>query len=185
MLLLALGAAAAAAAHAGGDPPTTTYLYGEEVVTIPDPAAISYVAASACARVQNHTAYLGHDVGGDPNPGVQVESLEDCCELCNASPVCRFVSLNGHTCYLKTSDAGRTSTGHAGVVSASRTAPLPPAPPPAPIYNGSLPNIVFLIVESTDGRTYHEDSDAYIPNIRSLQAISLSFSMSLSLSLSL
>jgi hypothetical protein len=169
MMLLGLCAAAAhAAGAASSGTPTTTYLYGEEVVTIPDPASIEYVAASACGSVENNTAYDGHDVAGDPTPGVQVESLEDCCDLCNASPLCRFISLNGHTCYLKTSDAGRTTKK--GVVSAARTTPLPPAPPPAPVYSGGLPNIVFLIVESTDGRTYHEDSDAYIPNIRSLQA---------------
>ena len=169
-LLAALCAVAACASAPTRSAPTTTYRYGEETVTIPDPAAVSYRAAAACGAVENHTAYLGHDIGGDPNPGTPVESLEDCCALCNASPLCRFLSFNGATCYLKTSDAGRkTGPSHAGVVSAARTSPLPPAPPPTPIYSGDLPNIAFLIVESTDGRTYHEDSDAYIPNIRSLQ----------------
>jgi|EP01049_Picozoa_sp_SAG25_P004564 hypothetical protein len=140
--------------------------------TLSLPAALTAAATagSSCAAVHNHTAYLGNDIGGDPNAGQQVagetegERLEACCALCNASPSCRFLSLNGHTCYLKLSDAGRSHKQ--GVVSAARMAPLPPAPPP---YNGSLPNLVFLIVESTDGRTHHPESPAYMPNIRSLQ----------------
>ena len=146
---------------------TTTYQYGEETITIPDPAAL--LPASACGAVENHTVYMGHDVGGDPNPGQNVETLEDCCALCNGNAQCRFVTYNAPVCYLKTSDAGRSSRPTGPQISASRTAPVPPAPPPTPPYSGSLPNLVFLIVESTDGRTYHEDSDAYIPNIRGLQ----------------
>jgi hypothetical protein len=125
----------------------------------------------SCGAIENHTAYMGHDVGGDPSNGTKVASLEECCDLCNANPECLFLTFNAPTCYLKTSDAGRQKTG-GRQISASRTAPLPPTPappPPPPPYSGSLPNIVFLIVESTDGRTYHPGSDAYIPNIRKLQ----------------
>jgi hypothetical protein len=112
---------------------------------------------------------MGHDIGGDPNNGTKVSSLEQCCDLCNSNPECRFLTYNEPTCYLKVSDAGRQIKPQGKQVSASRTAPLPPTPAPPPPYSGNLPNIVFLIVESTDGRTFHNDSDAYIPNIRSLQ----------------
>ena len=47
---------------------------------------------------------------------------------------------------------------------------MPPTPPPTPPYAGRLPNLVFLIVESTDGRTYHEDSDAYMVRLVSVSS---------------
>ena len=62
-------------------------------------------SASSCGSVENHTAYLGHDVGGDPNPGTKVSSLAECCDLCNANDECRFLTYNAPTCFLKTSDA--------------------------------------------------------------------------------
>ena len=99
---------------------------------------------SACGSVEKHVAYLGHNVGGDPNSGIRVSSLEECCERCNSNSECRFLTYNAPICYLKTSDAGRTEKPNGRQISASRTAPLPPPPPP---YSGDLPNIVFLIVE--------------------------------------
>ena len=67
-LLAALCCATAATASAPArGAPTTTYRYGEETVTIPDLSQVDYVtaadvAASACSAVENHTAYLGHDI---------------------------------------------------------------------------------------------------------------------------
>ena len=101
-------------------------------------------SVSACGEVEKHVAYLGHDVGGDPNNGIRVSSLEQCCEYCNSNPECRYVTFNPPTCYLKTSDAGRAARPNGPQISATRTAPIPPTPSP---YSGDLPNIVFLIVE--------------------------------------
>jgi arylsulfatase A-like enzyme len=155
VLLLPLSAAA----------DTTSYMYGNEEVVIEDPSAMVY----GCADVRNHTRYMGHDAAGDPTPGVATESLQDCCALCNANPECAHVTYNVGTCYMKTSAVGPAEPVDGLQIAASRVGPLPPPPPPTPPYSGDLPNLIFLIVESTDGRTYHEDSDAYMPNIRALQ----------------
>jgi hypothetical protein len=158
LLCVRLGAASAAQ-------PMTSYMYGEERVEIPDPSAVTYGAAanaSACTDVRQHMRYTGHDVAGDPTPGVQTETMEDCCVMCNANAKCAHVTYNGHTCYMKTSSVAPAQPTALDIQAASRVGPLPPAPPSTPPYSGDLPNLVFLIVESTDGRTYHEDSDAYM-----------------------
>ena len=111
----------------------------EEFVSLDAPHSVS-----ACGQVEKHVAYLGHDVGGDPNKGIHVSSLEECCEYCNSNPECRFLTFNPPICYLKTSNAGRAARPNGRQISATRTAPIPPAPSP---YSGDLPNIVFLIVE--------------------------------------
>jgi len=108
-----------------------------------------------------------------------VASLEACCTLCNglatASLPCRFFTFRatgkgGGACHPKFSDAGRRSS--VGAVSGSSGSAGPPAPPPKP-YAGDTPNIVFIIDESTDGRTYNPDPEnktaMFIPNIRKLQ----------------
>ena len=52
------------------------------------------------------------------------------------------------------------------------------APPPPPAPRGDKPNIVFLVVESTDGRTWskgYQDGVVPLPNIRKLQDGGLEF----------
>lgn len=165
--LVGLLSASAAAVHAAT---TTSYTYGDEEVVIQDPSSIVY----GCADVRNHTRYTGHDVGGDPTPGVSTETLQDCCALCNADPKCAHITYNVGACYMKTNAVGPAEPVEGPQISASRVGPLPPPPPPTPPYSGRLPNLVFLIVESTDGRTYHEDSDAYMVRAAAENIVSLS-----------
>jgi arylsulfatase K len=53
-----------------------------------------------------------------------------------------------------------------------------PKPPPSKRNASGLPNIVFLVVESTDGRTWsnnYSNSAIPLPNIRQLQAGGVQF----------
>ena len=82
------------------------------------------ILAASCGALEDHTVFSGHDVGGDPSNGTKVDSLAECCDLCNAVAECRFLTYNAPTCYLKTSDSGRKNTGpHGKQISAAMMPP--------------------------------------------------------------
>ena len=133
-------------------------------------SALGDVAAAAppplsplqCANVtlQRDYNFNGNDLPVCPH-GWPAQTLADCCTMCSTTPNCSFFTYNAPSCHLKYANTGREH--RPGVTSGS----LAPTPPP---YHGSKPNIVFLIVESTDGRTHHQTHpSAYMPNLRKLQ----------------
>ncbi|KAJ0394404.1 hypothetical protein ATCC90586_009382 [Pythium insidiosum] len=100
------------------------------------PSASSQSAACAatpggCTRMETDVDLYGNDLA--QYAGV---SLGDCCALCQWIDACRFFTHrastpNGPTCFLKSSDSGRTRA--VGVVSGKRLAlPPPPTRPPTP-----------------------------------------------------
>ena len=110
--------------------------------------------------------------------GVTADS-GDCCALCSKNPTC--VSYNhagvtgGFYCDLF-STVGATHTTHDGCTSGISAGPKPPVPPAPP--RGDKPNIVFLVVESTDGRTWspgYSNDVIPLPNIRELQSGGIEF----------
>eukprot|EP01050_Picozoa_sp_SAG11_P014342 SAG11_NODE_1756_length_4309_cov_2.250594_1_plen_709_part_00 len=110
------------------------------------------------------------DVG--PDPGA-------CCKACNelkgcmswthspgGSGSCNLYSNVGPT---KSNDKDGCSAGTIGGHGRPMP-PMPPAPPHTP--RGNKPNILFLVVESTDGRTWspgYSNDAVKLPNFRKLQ----------------
>jgi hypothetical protein len=101
----------------------------------------------------------------------------DCCATCQEHPGC--ISYNH----------GNSSTGWycdlfktVGPVKQTKdgctSGTADPTPTPAPAPRGDKPNIVFLVVESTDGRTWshgYQNDVIPLPNIRELQNGGLEF----------
>jgi len=118
--------------------------------------------SGVCPPLENGTNYNGNDlmVNGTTK-GVPCESLEKCCALCDEYSPCMYFTYRGNMkmCHLKFSDSGRQPGDPTCSSGKAHRSP----------YNGTSPNFVFLICESTDGRRYNQGSPAYIPTLRKLQ----------------
>jgi arylsulfatase A-like enzyme len=112
----------------------------------------------------------------DTDPGM-------CCALCNADAECDAWSHDATAnparagsyfrCHLFASVPSGTSYGNCSV---GRAANQPPPTPSKP--RGTRPNIIFLVVESTDGRTWtpgYQNDAVPLPNFRELQKGGLNF----------
>lgn len=115
--------------------------------------------ASSQCTVENKTNMAGFDVGTAPG----AKSAADCCAAClKASASCSFWTWANATCYLKSSDAGRTTDSAA----TSGSSEAPPAPglrgtrisamattmPQAAAEAGGLVMSIFLSYWSDTGR---------------------------------
>jgi arylsulfatase A-like enzyme len=129
----------------------------------------------------------------EKNKIVQTSATADpgsCCEACaqDRAEACvawthtKKINKDGRTKYKCNlySTIGKTKETHdgcsSGVMPGGKPAPLPPPAPPQP-RNGR-PNILFLIVESTDGRTWtpgYSNDAIKLPNLRALQKGGLNF----------
>ena len=127
---------------------------------------------------QNPNGKIKSVQGVGPNPG-------ECCAACLAEPGCKsWTHSPGGTggCNLYR-DVGPTKSNDkdgcsAGVVG-GHGRPVPAVPPPPPVTpRGDKPNILFLVVESTDGRTWspgYSNDAIELPNFRELQKGGLNF----------
>ena len=150
-------------------------------------AALGCHALSQYACFNNSNNLIGHFSAG-PDAG-------DCCAMCRSNTMC--VSFNHGTCMAQdkrcTSGAqhycelfktiGPTQQFYDEVGCVSGTSPLgalpgslvTKSPPPS---RGDRPNIVWLVVESTDGRTWtpgYQNDVVPLPNIRKLQQHGVEF----------
>ena len=107
-----------------------------------------------------------------------VRSPGACCALCADATRCtswNFVDKGTDGICTTFSSVGYFRNG-TDCVSGVRNAAPTPAPPSR--NTTGLPNVVFLVVESTDGRTWspgYSDDAIPLPNIRELQAGGLEF----------
>eukprot|EP00936_MAST-01D_sp_MAST-1D-sp1_P000223 g223.t1 len=141
---------------------------------VPGTLAPQQTALAQCNSIVNDTNFNGNDLqkyGG--GKGVHADSLSACCALCNADPECYYFSYRedaaadpGSTnCHPKSSDAGRGP--HAGTTSG--TSVNKPRP------SDGAKNIVFLVCESIDGRTFHDNSPVPLPNVHKLRETGVNF----------
>ena len=148
---------------------------------LPDSVTMRIVIAAtlvASAAASNSTCQLLPEKTCWSNPHGKIASIPNistdtsvCCDLCNQNPQClswNHGSKHGNTftCDLYR-DIGPNKTGNDGCLGGYRGAPTP-----KPVPRGDKPNIVFLVVESTDGRTWQRGySNDLIPldAIRELQ----------------
>ena len=125
---------------------------------------------NVCWNNSEHKFISYPDVGSDP---------QICCQLCANQTKCAswnhgsFNSKKGtYSCdlYFNNGSTKNTTDGCSG---GFRHGPMPTPPP-----RGDTPNIVFLVVESTDGRTWQRgySNDAIpLPSIRELQENGVAF----------
>jgi len=137
----------------------------------------SVLPQSTCYKYKNKD-YFKDIYTNDTDPGM-------CCALCNKNEKCGAWS-HDHTnnpkkagslfrCHLFEKTPKETTFGNCSVGTAARNPPTPPAPP---MPRGDKPNIVFLVVESTDGRTWspgYSNDVIPLPNLRELQQGGLNF----------
>ncbi len=113
----------------------------------------------------NPAGKIASHPGAGPDPG-------ECCDLCKANPECETWNHGTYnaadrtwTCDLyRNAGPNKTSSDCVGGFA---------TPAPAPPPRGGRPNIVFLVVESTDGRTWQQgysDDLIPLPALRALQA---------------
>eukprot|EP01050_Picozoa_sp_SAG11_P029242 SAG11_NODE_8154_length_1054_cov_1.457592_1_plen_318_part_10 len=107
------------------------------------PAGVRAVAAvdngTDTCKIFPETDFSGHDLIKDKG---NTHTFEQCCSLCDDTTGCSFWTfMPPHTCYVKTSAAGRRASprsGHLSYTSGCRNAscivppPRPPPPPPGP-----------------------------------------------------
>ncbi|GLE03432.1 hypothetical protein PINS_up012334 [Pythium insidiosum] len=102
-------------------------------------SAVCTATTQGCGRMETDVDLYGNDVAQYVG-----YSASECCVLCQWTDACRFFTFrastpNGPTCYLKSSDAGRTRA--VGVVSGKRLSlPPPPTPPPTPTPSPTTPS---------------------------------------------
>ena len=141
-------------------------------------------SAAQCPGVVQDVNYNGNDLKAYGNgTGVHVISLQACCDVCNKDPDCLYFSFHPKSsatgrltpnCHPKSSAAG--ATPRTGTTSAASVhAPPAPVPTPKPRPAPGAPNVVFLICESIDGRTFHEGSPVPLPNVDKLRETGVSF----------
>jgi hypothetical protein len=137
-----------------------------------------------CTVLPMHTCYddSEHKLGrvtGTADPG-------SCCAACRGFPGCtswthtkreRTAGTMEYKCDLY-STVGKTKTDTKSGCSAGFVPGATPAPPAPPQPRNGRPNILFLIVESTDGRTWtpgYSNDAIKLPNLRALQKGGLNF----------
>jgi hypothetical protein len=134
-----------------------------------DPDFCEMVSPSpTCFDNANNTIAITKAVG---SPGA-------CCSLCSATTRCvswNFVDEGADGICSMFSSVGPARIGTDCVSGKVRVVP----PTPSPMRNASgLPNIIFLVVESTDGRTWssnYSNGVIPLPHIRQLQAGGIAF----------
>ena len=141
-------------------------------------------AALGCTALPQYTCFNNsrHSMGRfatGPDPG-------NCCALCRQHTACASFNhvvcdlrddgncLQSHFCELYTTVGDSVSLSDGGCVGGAVVPQGQPPPPP----RGDRPNIVWLVVESTDGRTWspgYQNGVLALPNIRKLQQGGLEF----------
>jgi len=137
-------------------------------------SAQDFVAEDICSVLPSRTCW-SNPSGKIQSVGVESAQPAICCQLCNNDTACRAWT-HGHRgnnsfCDLFQNQGSTLSNKTSGCVSGVRSAPIPTP-------NPSSPNIVFLVVESTDGRTWqkgYQNDVLELPNIRELQRGGVSF----------
>jgi arylsulfatase A-like enzyme len=144
---------------------------------------VSAVSAGQCKLTPPGTCYSNGGAKIAHLPGIGSDP-QKCCDLCAQNPDCASWNHGSYDTKTKLyacdlySDVGPTKNSST-CVGGVRDGPLPPTPaptPPAP--RGDKPNIVFLVVESTDGRTWqrgYSDDLIPMPAIRGLQEHGVAF----------
>ena len=140
--------------------------------------------ASQCKTTPSGTCFTNPQGKIASLPGIGSDP-QKCCDLCAQNPTCMSWNHGSHDdtsglykCDLYDNVSEHTHSSKT-CVGGFRDGPLPPTPAPTPPPpRGDKPNIVFLVVESTDGRTWqrgYSNDLIPMPAIRGLQEHGVAF----------
>lgn len=112
-------------------------------------AFLLIATAAAAAPSPNCTTLPPHTCFQNPDGKIAVVAASDCCQACSDNIDCVSWTATGRGQCNLYKNVGPTKTVNKGDPCVAGT--VAPGPRPAPVPRNGRPNIVFLVVESTDG----------------------------------